>query len=64
MKVKVDVLGSPSLIIPMVPVDVKNIELELARVRAQKLCGNRGGRPGLPVPNSPYGLCRRKATLN
>ena len=22
------------------------------------------GRPGLPVPNSPYGLCGRKATLN
>ena len=26
--------------------------------------GSRGGRPGLPVPNSPYGLCGRKATLN
>ena len=24
----------------------------------------RGGRPGLPVPNSLYGLCGRKATLN
>ena len=24
----------------------------------------RGGCPGLPVPNSPYGLCGRKATLN
>ena len=23
----------------------------------------RGGRPGLPVPNKPYGLCGRKATL-
>ena len=23
-----------------------------------------GGRPGLPVPNSPYGICGRKATLN
>ena len=32
--------------------------------RAQKLCKSRGGRPGLPVPNSPYGLCGRKATLN
>ena len=21
-----------------------------------------GGRPGLPVPNSPYGLCERKVT--
>ena len=27
---------------------------------AQELCDSRGGRPGLPVPNSPYGLCGRK----
>ena len=33
-------------------------------LRAQELCKSRGGRPGLPVPNSPYGLCGRKATLN
>ena len=32
--------------------------------RAQELCESRGGRPGLPVPNSLYGLCGRKATLN
>ena len=32
--------------------------------RAQQLCESRGGRPGLPVPNSPYDLCGRKATLN
>ena len=25
--------------------------------RAQQLCESQGGRPGLPVPNSPYGLC-------
>ena len=32
--------------------------------RAQELCQSRGGRPGfLLVPNSPYGLCGRKATL-
>ena len=30
----------------------------------QELCESRGGRPGLPFPNSPYGLCGRKATLN
>ena len=24
--------------------------------RAQELCESGGGRPGLPVPNSPYGL--------
>ena len=27
-------------------------------------CDSRGGRPVLPVPNSPCGLCGRKATLN
>ena len=31
---------------------------------AQGLCEGRGGRPGLPVPNGPYGLRGRKATLN
>ena len=31
--------------------------------RAQELCESRGGRPGLPVPNSPYGFCGREATL-
>ena len=31
--------------------------------RAQKLCESGGGRPGLPIPNSPCGLCGRKATL-
>ena len=34
------------------------------RCRAQGLFESGGGRPGLPVPNSPYGLCGRKATLN
>ena len=32
--------------------------------RAQELCESRGGRPELPVRNSPDGLCGRKATLN
>ena len=32
--------------------------------RAQQLCERRGGRPGLPVPNSPHGLCGLNATLN
>ena len=27
------------------------------------MCEGRGGRPGLRVPNGPYGLCDRKATL-
>ena len=34
------------------------------RLRAEELCESRSSRPGLPVPNSPFGLCGRKATLN
>ena len=34
-----------------------------ALTRAQELCESRGGRPGLPIPKSPYGLCGCKATL-
>ena len=34
------------------------------RSRVQELCKGRGGRPGLPVPNSPYDLCGRKEILN
>ena len=33
-----------------------------AALRVQEQCESRGGRPGLPVPNSPLGLCGRKAT--
>ena len=35
-------------------------------VGAQELCENQGGRPGgrLPVPDSPYDLWWRNATLN
>ena len=29
-----------------------------------ELCEGPGGRPGPPVPNGPYGLWGRKATLN
>ena len=32
--------------------------------RALELSESRGGRPGLPVPNNPYGLCCRVATVN
>ena len=38
--------------------------LNRKRVRAQELCESRGGRPGLPVPNSPCDLCGRKSTLD
>ena len=35
-------------------------------VRVQELCERQDGRPGLfvDVPNSPYGLCGRKATFD
>ena len=33
-------------------------------LRSQELCESRGGRPGLPVSNSPYGFCGRKTTMN
>ena len=41
-----------------------HVYLLKTRFRAQELCESRGGRPGLPVPNSRYGLCGRKSTLN
>ena len=31
---------------------------------AQDLCDSQGGCPGLPVPDSPYGLCGHTVTLN
>ena len=61
MKVKVAVLGSLPLIILMVPVDVK--QHSTWNSDTQELCESRGGRPGFPAPNKPYGLCGRKATL-
>ena len=51
MKVEVDVLGSPFLIVRTVSVDVKQHRKRPYDLRAQELCENRGGRPGL-VPNS------------
>ena len=32
-------------------------------LRAQMLCESRGGRPGLPVPSSHYGLCGRNSNI-
>ena len=48
VKVKVSVLGSPSLIVRTISVDVKQ-QLTRFCPRAQELCEGRGGRPGLPV---------------
>ena len=39
-------------------------ETKETNIRVQELCESRGGRLGLPVHNSPYGLCGRNATLN
>ena len=36
---------------------------QCSELRAKELCESPGGCPGLPVPNSPDGLCGRKATL-
>ena len=67
MKVEVAVLGSPqSLTILKVSADVEAaLEEEEPAFRAQELCESRGGGlPALPVINSPYSLCRRKAASN
>ena len=56
VKVEVDVLGSRSLTVLTVSVDIKQHcghKATLNRLRAQELCESRGGRPGLPVLNSP-----------
>ena len=37
-------------------------KLNTDRRRAQEPCESRGGRPGFPVPNGPYGICGRKVT--
>ena len=59
------VLDSPSVIVRTVSVmwTKSNIELELLLTEFRS-CVSRGGRPGLPVRNSPYSLCGRKVTLN
>ena len=48
---------------PNMIVTVSSIPVLEETFTAQQLCENRGGRPGLPVPNSPYDLCGSKATL-
>ena len=41
-----------------------SLEEEELCFRVQELCESRGGRLGLPVPNSTCGLCGRKTMLN
>ena len=64
MKVEVAVLGSPTVIVLTVSVDVKQHWTLTALRRVQELCESRCGRPGFPNRNSPYGLRGRKATLD
>ena len=65
MKVEMHVLGSPSLIGRMGVFGRKApCLLTWVLYRVQELCKNRGGRPGVPVPNGPYGLRGRKATFS
>ena len=62
MKVEAAVLGSSSLTVLTVSVDIKqHCTIKVSEVRS---CVKvEVGRPGLPVPNSPYGLCGRKAAF-
>ena len=65
MKVEEADLGSPSLIVIMVSVDVKQ-HLKKRSTDSwlrQKPYESRGGRPGLPVPNSSYRLSGRNAAF-
>ena len=64
VNVEVAVLGSPSPILLAVCVDAKQNSTLTGTIRSQELCESRRGRPRLPVPSSPSGLCGRKATLN
>ena len=38
--------------------------LLVLELRAQELCGSRGGRPELPAPIKSRGFCGHKAALN
>ena len=58
MKVEVDVLGSLSLIVPTVTVDVKQIKTS----HSSQSSGAMLQVVVDLIPNSPYGLCGRKAT--
>ena len=55
--------SSSSRTVPTVSVDVKQHSTGTQTLRAQELCENRGGRPGLSVHKKPYCFCGRKATV-
>ena len=70
VKVDLAVLGSPSLVVRMIhghKATFKEEEEEQAQAQASELrsCVKvEVAVLGSPVPNSPYGLCGRKATLD
>ena len=63
MKVEVAVLGSPSLVVLMVSVDLKQHLKKTSSQSSGAVCESRGGRPELTVPNSPNGFCELDATF-
>ena len=63
MKVEVDVLGSPSLIVLTVSVDVKSNTVYFIKRSERRSCV-KVEVDDLGAPNSPYVLCGRKETLN
>ena len=56
--------GLPSLIVRTVYVDVKQHRNRTSLSELRSCVKVRGGCPGLPVPNSPHGLCGFEAALN
>ena len=54
MKVEVAAQGSPSLIVLIVSVDLKQHCYSQSFFKAPELCRSRGGRPGLLVRDTPY----------
>ena len=64
---KLDVEAQSTFVTNVSPTskDIKaQIVINNSTARAQELRESGDGRSGLPVPNSPYGLCGRKTTLN
>ena len=66
VKIQVAVLGSPSLIVLMVFVEVKLhwTWTQWREAELRRCVKSWGCRPGFPVPNGPYCPCERKATFN
>ena len=56
-RLKEEAMSTPSVIRQVVSVDVKQqLNATMPAREVQELCESRGGRPGVPVLKSPYGL--------